>query len=121
MAAFLKVRTTGSDPNRVIRKFGKRTPVQSNARTIVSPSLPGSGLPASRAAWASHLMMLCEVGPNSCDGSAGLLPACASSMICWRNSAGYGGLDLGVGDSLFRKDHVPTEEGQLDRLPPSVP
>jgi hypothetical protein len=45
--------------------------------------------------------------------SAGLRPACASSSIFWRNSARYGGLDLGMVDSLFLKDWVSTEMGQL--------
>jgi hypothetical protein len=41
------------------------------------------------------------------------LPARYNSTICWRNSAGYGGLDLGIVNSFHSKNEVSTEAGQL--------
>ena len=46
----------------------------------------------------------------------GVLPVPANSTICWRNSAGYGGLVLGILDSWITKDDVSTESGQLQQL-----
>jgi hypothetical protein len=57
--------------------------------------------------------MVCAVQPNSRDSSAGVLPARANSTICYRNSAGYGGLDLGIVNSFHSKNEVSTEAGQL--------
>ena len=80
---------------------------------LLRPSLPGSGLPLSRAAWASQLAMVWAVQPNSRASSPGLLPARASSMICSRNAAGYGGLVLAISDSFFHNGKVSVEKGQL--------
>jgi len=55
----------------------------SSSRSVpVRPYLPGSGFPRSRASCAIQLAMLCAVGPNSRDNSAGVRPARASSIIC---------------------------------------
>ena len=35
------------------------------------------------------------------------------AIICWRNSAGYGGLDFGIVDSSSLKGWVSTKTGQL--------
>ena len=51
-----------------------------------------------------QLRMLVSWQPNSLANSLGLRPAATSSMICWRNCAGYGGLGLyflGIADSFL--------------------
>lgn len=63
-----------------------------------------------------QLMIVCALGPNSRDSSAGDLPAWASSIICWRNAGGYGGFDFGIVDSLFGKVEVSTKKGRLQSL-----
>ena len=59
--------------------------------TCCWPCLLGTGWSSSRAACATPLMRVCAEHSNSRDNCAGVLPARTRSIICWRNSAGYGG------------------------------
>lgn len=93
-------------------QFSLRSRLTSSHSASFSPSLPGSGLPASRAAWATPLMIVRLLRPNSRDNSAGCHPACGSSMICRWNSIGYGALVFCISDSFSHKGRGSAAKGQ---------
>ena len=97
------------------RRFSRRSAPVPRARRLLSPSLPGSGRPRSRPSWAIQLAMLCAVGPNSRDSCAGVLPARAISMICWRNSTVYGGFGFGILGLLFHNGKVSVKKRSTSR------
>ena len=60
--------------------------------------------------------MLVSWQPNSRASSLGLRPVATKSIICWRNSAGYGGFGLcvlGISDSFLLENKVSVKKGQL--------
>ena len=80
--------------------------MSSSRSALVSPSVR---LPASRSACAIQLRIVCSEGSN-CAAISGIgRPARASSTILLRNSAGYGGLDLGIVNTSRSKDRVSTK------------
>ena len=83
-----------------------------HARRWSVPPCPQEAYPGN-ASCAIQLAMLCAVGPNSRNNSSGARPTRASSTICWRNSAGYGRLDLGTSDASFLNTMVSAKVGQL--------
>jgi hypothetical protein len=59
--------------------FSRRSRVSSSRSSVVRPSLPGSGLPASMAACATQLRMACAEQPNSA-GQLGGVPARSNQL-----------------------------------------
>src|SRR6202012_3513731 len=100
----------------LICRFSRRSRTSSSRSALLKTSLPRAGLPLSAAACATQVEMLLAVQPNSRESCVGVRPACTSSTICRRNSAGYGGFGLGISDSFFRKDRVSAKSGQLHLL-----
>jgi len=90
--------------------FSRRSRLSSSRSALESPSLRR---PSSRSACVSQLRMVWAEGSNSLASSSGVRPARTSSMICRRNSGGYGGRDFGIVDSFLPKDRVSTKPGQL--------
>jgi len=93
----------------------RRSRCSSSRSALVNPSLLVEGLPRSTAACPTQFEMVCAVQSNCRANCAGVLPAATSSIICWRNAAGYGGRVLGIANSFFHKDQVSAKTGQLQK------
>ncbi len=93
------------------RRFSRRSRRSSSRSSVRRPSVRS---PASRSAGATQLRIAWADGSNSRVNSSGVRPDRTRSTICCRNTAGYGGLVLGIVDtSSSQEDQVSTESGQL--------
>src|SRR5262245_1642650 len=74
-------------------RFSRRNRLSSSRSSVVRPSWRR---PSFRSACATQFRIAWADGSNSCASSSGVRPARTSSTIRRRNSAGYGGRDLGI-------------------------
>jgi hypothetical protein len=101
----------------------RRTRVSSSRSAVVGPSFPGSGLPASIAARATQLRIVCAEHANSRASCDGLRPAATSSIIGWRNSGGmavvigHRGLLLLQGSGVHESGATPATLSPVRRMP----
>ncbi len=83
---------------------------------------PSWRVPLSRAACATQFMMVWAEGSSSRERSNGDWPLCTRSIICCRNSAGYGDPVHGISISCFSsKDEMSAETGYPEKMAKSFP
>ena len=91
-------------------RFSRRRRLSSSRSAVVRPS---PRRPSSRSARATQLRIACADGSNSFASSSGVRPAQTSSIICRRNSGGYGVRFLAIVNSENSNVRVSTKPGQL--------
>ncbi len=91
------------------RRMSRRRRRNSDRSAVVRPS---ARRPSSRSACHTQLRIDCAEGSNSRARWSGLRPDRTRSTICFRYSAAYRGLDLGIVDTSSSKDVLSTKPGQ---------